>query len=169
MIEDLLTLVLKPINGCPGYLAGNDGNIWSTHGKGSDTPYKLRPAMTKGGYLTVGLWINNRIMSFKVHRLILKTFKGDCPNGMEACHNNGIKVDNRSVNLRWDTKEHNQEDSIRLGKISYIGLNTPKVRVIKHLLKSGKVTMVFISKAFDVSYSTILNIKYSRTWKHIQI
>ena len=51
----------------------------------------------------------------RVHRLVLEAFIGPCPDGMEACHANDIKSDNRLINLRWDTRAANQKDSVRNG------------------------------------------------------
>jgi hypothetical protein len=42
-------------------------------------------------------------------------FRGPCPPGMEACHNNGDPTDNRLCNLRWDTHANNEADKIRHG------------------------------------------------------
>jgi len=53
--------------------------------------------------------------SHYVHRLVLEAFVGPCPEGMEACHNNGDSEDNRLVNLRWDTKVANEKDKERHG------------------------------------------------------
>ena len=52
---------------------------------------------------------------YYIHRLVLKAFVGPCPSGMEACHNNGDRTDNRLVNLRWDTKSANAFDRVRHG------------------------------------------------------
>lgn len=51
-----------------------------------------------------------------VHRLVLLAFVGPCPDGMEACHRNAVKNDNRLVNLRWDTASENNKDIVRLGR-----------------------------------------------------
>ena len=50
-----------------------------------------------------------------VHRLVLEAFIGPCPEGMEACHANDIKADNRLANLRWDSSEANKRDMLRNG------------------------------------------------------
>ena len=36
-----------------------------------------------------------------IHRLVLETFVGACPEGMEAQHWNDNRGDNRLENLRW--------------------------------------------------------------------
>lgn len=50
-----------------------------------------------------------------VHRLVLETFVGPCPDGMEACHGNGDNSDNRLENLRWDLHQSNIDDKTRHG------------------------------------------------------
>lgn len=59
----------------------------------------------------VSLSVNNHSYSHLVHVLVLETFVGPRPAGMEACHNNGICTDNRLSNLRWDTHAANEADS----------------------------------------------------------
>lgn len=51
-----------------------------------------------------------------VHRMVLTAFAGPCPDGLEACHNNGNPTDNRLRNLRWDTHSGNMQDMVRHGR-----------------------------------------------------
>jgi hypothetical protein len=67
------------------------------------------------GYLIVALTAKGRSKSHSVHRLVLRAFQGDCPDGMQCCHANGIRDDNRLDNLRWDTRSANEQDKIRHG------------------------------------------------------
>lgn len=75
-----------------------------------------------GGHLQVGLSKQGRNTTFKVHRLVLATFVGPCPEGMEGCHNNGDVNDNSLENLRWDTRLANIHDSIRHGTHNSLGI-----------------------------------------------
>ena len=50
-----------------------------------------------------------------VHRLVLMAFVGECPPGMECCHNDGNPANNRLQNLRWDTPSNNSLDRNRHG------------------------------------------------------
>lgn len=70
----------------------------------------------KYGHLSVHIGYNNKKITIGVHRLVLFAFVGKCPDGMEACHNNGIASDNRIENLRWDTHQNNNKDRKMHGK-----------------------------------------------------
>ncbi len=87
-----------------GYVVDKSGNIYSRNSGKILKPY------IKKGYPTVGLYRNNIKYNRKIHRLMLETFRGKCPDGMESCHNNGNKLDNKLTNLRWDTHKNNCSD-----------------------------------------------------------
>jgi hypothetical protein len=67
------------------------------------------------GYFQVGLARNGHTRTHRVHRLVMAAFVGPCPPGKEVCHYNGIGIDNRRENLRYDTPSANVQDSIRHG------------------------------------------------------
>lgn len=71
----------------------------------------LKPRPTPTGYLRVGIARRDRY----IHHLVLEAFVGPCPDGMECCHNNGDRGDNRPSNLRWDTRLGNCQDIIAQG------------------------------------------------------
>ena len=48
-----------------------------------------------------------------VHRLVLETFVGPCPEGMECRHLNDNPADNRLSNLCWGTRTDNMFDRTR--------------------------------------------------------
>lgn len=76
----------------------------------------LSPGRTPDGHLTVSLRRDGRSRSIGIHRLVLLTFVGDQPPGMEGCHNNGDPSDNRRTNLRWDTPSANGIDAVNHGR-----------------------------------------------------
>lgn len=51
----------------------------------------------------------------RVHVLVLEAFVGPRPDGLQGCHWNDIKTDNRLENLRWDTASANMHDKVRNG------------------------------------------------------
>ena len=71
----------------------------------------LNPSVAdKYGHMAVHLGDKKKKWTVAVHRLVLLAFVGECPKGMECCHNNGIANDNRLENLRWDTHANNNAD-----------------------------------------------------------
>jgi len=53
--------------------------------------------------------------SFYVHHLVAAAFIGPRPEGSEVCHGPGGFLDNRAVNLRYDTHHENIRDKIADG------------------------------------------------------
>lgn len=124
------------------------------------------------GYKTVRLYKENKQRIAYVHRLVLETFIGECPKGMEACHNNGYRWHNHLSNLRWDTKAGNHADkfahgTIRNGeKARAAKLTAEKVIEIRNRIYGG-AEQDFLARAFGVSQSSISDIATRKTWKHI--
>jgi hypothetical protein len=77
----------------------------------------LRPCPGSHGYLMVYLCKCGRKKGVLLHRIVLEAFVGPCPDGCQAGHGAGGKLDNRLANLRWRTlHENNFTDKIRDGK-----------------------------------------------------
>ncbi|WP_408930790.1 NUMOD4 motif-containing HNH endonuclease [Corynebacterium axilliensis] len=100
------------------YQVSNLGNVRSltrtvTRSDGQLRTYQgrnLRPGTNRLGYPIVILRKPGKVITAKVHRLVLLAFVGTCPKGQEACHNNGDRGDARLENLRWDTHSNNMLD-----------------------------------------------------------
>lgn len=78
----------------------------------------LQPKMKKKAthaYQNVILSVGAKHDTRQIHRLVLETFRGPCPDGMEGCHDNGDLTDNRLANLRWDTPSANAYDRVKHG------------------------------------------------------
>ena len=75
----------------------------------------LRPGrFCKAGHLSVVL--KHGGIGIPVHHLIMKTFIGDTPIGLEILHTNGDPKDNRLSNLRFGTRTENILDVYLQGK-----------------------------------------------------
>lgn len=109
----------------------------------------------------------------KVHRVILETFVGPCPDGMEALHDNGNALDNRLGNLRWGTHLQNVDDCVKHGRKSdppihwaerhpNARLTTEQVLMVRrHNYKRGDV--LAFARRFGVSTETIARIRDGRS------
>ena len=144
---------LGRIKSLPRIVPMSDGRKYKVKGK------KLKPAFD-GVYYHVALSKGSKERIFLVHRLVLETFVGPCPEGMESCHNDGNSANNTLDNLRWDTKKANQLDRVSHGT-SCIGIkgNTYKLigksKRIKELYDSGDYTIASLAEMYDVSKPAI--------------
>ena len=120
----------------------------------------------------VGLYRDGKSHTRHVHRLVLETFVGKPPEGMECCHNDGDPANNRLENLRWDTSRANGADMIKHGnscrgdKHYRAKLTESKVKEIKRSLErfSGRGACTELAGRFGVAQETISNIKTGRNW-----
>ena len=104
------------------YFADESGAIWTTKRKGGNdrasnqegAPYQLTQHKNKSGYLQVNLLVHGIEFSRRVHTLVLETFVGPKPDGMECCHYPDSNKENNNLNnLRWDTHSENAKDKYR--------------------------------------------------------
>jgi len=174
-MNDLISEIWKDIIGFEGIY--KISNLWNINKISGLKIGILKPQITKDGYLRIGLTKNNIRKQYFIHRLILETFIGPRPPGMECRHLNGIRTDNRLENLRWGTSQENNDDQIKHGtrlnrargfKNGMTKLNEKQVRVIKYLLKTNYLTQKEIGEIFDVNKKTIGAIKRNKTWKYIK-
>lgn len=109
----------RPIPGREGiYEVSDHGRVRSLWRRTSGGQHEglLRGSITAEGYRRVELRRDGGRDPQYVHRLVLEAFVGPCPDGMEACHGPGGSLDNRVVNLRWDTSAENNHDIVRHGR-----------------------------------------------------
>lgn len=102
-----------------GYEVSSRGRVrsWRKCGPGGRRaePKVLKPYRDSRGYLRISARINGQTRPRPVHRWVLEAFVGPRPEGMDGCHNNGIRTDNRAENLRWDTRAGNLQDTVKHG------------------------------------------------------
>lgn len=106
--------------------------------------------------------------STRIYRLILETFVGPCPPGMEGCHKDDNHENNALTNLYWGTKEENQIDAIQNGNGNNI-LTEDQVREAITLYRTGKWTYVALSRRYGVTPENISMAVRGLTWKRLQL
>lgn len=91
--------------GIKKYQVSNLGNV-----KGADGIRLLKPRIKKCGYLEVVIQ-NDGIKKYKtIHSLVMETFVGERPEGMDIDHINRIKNDNCLGNLRYCSRSENLQN-----------------------------------------------------------
>ncbi len=182
----------RPIPGFPGYFAGDDGSIWTsvirTGRRGGfkygDKPHrklKTRPQKpTKRypyvkPYRMVAIRGAEKQVRRMVHVLVLTTFSGPPPEGMECRHKDGSADNNRITNLEWATKIVNWEDKRKHGtapigeKSGAAKLTDANVIEMRRLRQSTGMQYKDIGAQFGVSGSTASGAITGRYWKHLPL
>lgn len=170
----------------PAYRITKDGKVYSLKW-GKIKELKPYPS-TCNGYQVVNLRENGKRYSRLVHRLILTTFKGKCPEGMEARHLDGDKENNHVDNLEWGTRQQNLNDKLEHGtdisqnpdwhrkfvyenkargsKHGLSKLTEDDVLAIRRLAER-RVKQSDIARIFEVAESRISAIVNRKEWTHI--
>lgn len=181
----------RPVYGCPLYEVSDMGRVRSLprtyvrhewrhqhkqvvhiRGRALNGWFKKLDGMVYAVMISIR-WADGSKREDRVHRLVLETFVGPCPEGMEGCHYDGDPTNNRLDNLRWDTHVANIADCIRHGRKSdpphHYGekhhnstLTDAEVRQIRSFAP-GRGMHARLARAYGVSQPTIFRIRAGRT------
>jgi len=164
----------RPIPGHDGFEASDMGRIRTWTPNGHARHYDRLPEPTivptyknNRGYRSAHLGGGARAL---VSRLVLTAFVGEPSPGMEACHGNGVRADNRLVNLRWATKKENEADKIRHGTLCHgergtsAKMTLEQVVAIKQAVAAGERTCALAAR-LGISRQRVTEIKTGRTWR----
>lgn len=159
----------KPARNFPLYEVSNLGNV-------RNVKTGLNLALpTSHGYVRILVCNNGTRKNKMVHRLVMEAFVGEPPQSNSVIHHiNGIKTDNRLVNLMYCTQSHNICEDFKSGRRSYLGeknnsakLKASDIPIIKEYRKLGMKYKDIVER-FDISMMGIANIFNGHTWAHIQ-
>ena len=129
----------------------------------------LKPLAKGGRYLAVTLADGGKRKQCFIHDLVLRAFAGAKPKGLQVCHVNDDKNDNRLENLRYGTPKENTADAIRNGvkpkgeNRGVARLSNDDVLKIRNCAESNKE----LAQRYGVSHSHIWSIRKRRVWKHL--
>ena len=135
----------------------------------------LKQATVHNGYKQVALCSNGTVKRCLVHRLVLESFIGPCPVGMESCHDPDPSPDNNAlVNLRWGTKKENMKDRANhgiwkaaRGEMAGRAKRTEKDIEQMFLMRREGATCAFIARHFSAHPSCVSRALRGIEWKHV--
>jgi hypothetical protein len=167
----------RDIPGYPGYRVGNDGSVWSRRsatgkGKMSSTWRRLKFHTHRSGYKVVTFYIGGRKNQL-VHRLVLLSFIGPCPDGKSVRHLDGDPGNNNLHNLCYGTQAENEADKVAHGRDpkgerhGHAKLTDELVRQIRAAYAAGGVTQKQLAEQYNMTQSKISYVVIRRTWKHV--
>jgi DNA-binding NarL/FixJ family response regulator len=118
-------------------------------------------------YLVIGLSDGSRIRkTHRVHRLVAMAFNCSDNPHLEVNHINGVKSDNRDINLEWISHSENSKHTFVSGNKTK-KLTPEMVMKIKKMLKNGCIQKE-IAEKFNVSTATISEINTNKKWINIK-
>lgn len=136
-----------------GSRKGTLGDVW----------IKLRTSSNKG-YAIVTLTGRDGVKkTYRIGRLVLETFSGKCPEGMECCHGPAGKHDDSLSNLSWGTKRKNLlEDRLRDGTLLF-GERNPACKLseenVEDIRRFSKCMLqADLARMYGVSQQTVSEI-----------
>jgi len=170
----------KDVLGYEGhYRISSHGRLQSFKMKGRSSFVIITPSFNKRtGYMMFRLHKNNSAESVRANRLVALTFIPNPENKPCVNHINGIKTDNRVVNLEWCTHKENTKHAIESGLLDFskrtlcrgeaTHCSKLKEKDVTDILSIGSSLMLKdIAKRYGVTATTISSILKGRIWKHI--
>jgi hypothetical protein len=166
----------RGVKGCPSYCVGDNGTAWSCIVPGS-RPVRIGTAWIRLGdcpsWKGYSRMMVGGVMRY-VHQVILETFVGPRPPGMECRHLDGNPGNNRLANLCWgtckenaaDTRRHGRANRIKGEKNSQSKLTEAQVCDVLTLVASG-MSRREVARRMGVAHPTINGIVHGRYWRSV--
>ena len=158
----------RVIPSCPLYEASSHGRIRNLKSGRPNAIYD-RP----DGRIGATLYIDGRLRSKLVHRLVLEAFVGCAPPNTECNHKDGNTRNNYISNLEWVTRSVNLRHAYANDLNSQSGeengnakFSRNDVQEIKRMLRSG-MSQKQIAALFNRPSVTINHISTGRTWEGV--
>ena len=147
------------------YDVTTDGRVRRAQGgRGTRRTRKLRTHLSPRGYVVAKLCIDGKQRTRTVHSLVAETFIGPRPGGHEINHIDGNKTNNHVANLEYVTHSQNVIHAARLGRGTRF--DATGVAKIKRRIMNG-ARNADLARQFDVSPSTISQIRLGTTWRDV--
>lgn len=166
-----------PIPSLPNYEITKDGVVavksWGKRNLRRDR-FILSPFKNGNGYFVVTILTHeNKRRHRLVHRLLLETFVGPCPPGMEGLHLDSNPLNNDLSNLKWGSRAENESHKIGNGTSNQGSrhgrskLTENQIPLIRKMHADG-YTQQEIADSLGVTRANIAFITQGKTWRHVK-
>lgn len=173
MMQTVSGEVWRDVPNSAGYQASDKGRVRSCWMPGaarrmSGKWHILKAKTGPNGHMLVSIRKKWRF----VHRLVLESFVGPCPEKHECCHIDGNPANNSLANLYWGTRHQNIADRDRHGQL-YRGekhksaiLKDADVLAIRQRVANGE-SPTRIARDYRVTESAIRAAASGKNFKHL--
>lgn len=126
----------------------------------------LKPDLNSKGYYRVTIKGKHQF----IHRIVAKHFIPNHDNKLQVNHIDHNKSNNNYLNLEWVTNKENTLCSFNNGRISgATKLNIDQVKHILECITNKSLSVIELSKLYNVKPVTIYSIKQGRNIKRLSI
>jgi hypothetical protein len=129
----------------------------------------ILPVLGSRGYYVMNLTRPGVRKQVFLHKIILESFIGARPENMQACHNDGNRLNCRLENLRWDTASSNHKDK-RLHGTWQVGEKANNVKFTSGIVIAIRTENLSVKESverFGMSRTHAKRIINKETWKHL--
>ncbi len=171
------TMILEKRTDGDYYTITSEGNVKTCNWRNTGREGVLRPAKDQKGYLRVGIMINGKLSTRKVHRLVATAFVPNPENKPQVNHKDGDKLNNHYTNLEWTTNKENANHAIKKGLfcfsagwnkgISNTKLSEKEVIEIREHRDKNNYTFKKLAEMYNISESNISRIINKTSWTKI--
>jgi hypothetical protein len=168
-------MLWKVIPGFPSYEISEYGDVrrcWPTASGGVDRRPR-KHGMNASGYRTIGLSLDGKLSTRLLNRVMAETFIGPPPSpNAQACHNDGDRLNNHYLNLRWDTPKANCADrsahgatarGSRAGRAKITEADVVEIR----MRQARGERRAELEAQYGLSKSTVKAIIDRKSWAHV--
>lgn len=170
--------IFKKIPNYSLYQCSNLGRIKTFNWKNQGIERIMKPALDGCGYLRTVLKRDSdgKLCTIKVHRIVGITWIDNPNKYPQINHLNGVRSDNRVINLEWCTCSQNIKHAYDFNNKSVLGEKNPssivtenEVLMIREKYSEWIKTQKRkdIADKYKISISALKSIIARRTWRHI--
>jgi hypothetical protein len=126
-------------------------------------------------YPMVSLSKKGHVTNRSVYGLVIKTFRGPCPKGLEVRHLDGDRANSKLSNLKYGTHKENCEDTQRHGRAnkgSRNGVAKLDEKIVAYARRTYKRnhptrSISAMARKFNVSQSAMHLAVKGKKWQHV--
>lgn len=150
-----------------GYRFTDTGEVYNKDG--SRKAIKLN----KKGYPFTAFYVNGKLWTRTVHRIIAELWLGPCPNGYEVDHKDDDRTNFRPDNLRYVTKSVNNQKSYDSGNRVVSGEKNANAKLTEKSVREIRIKHAqgihrkLIAAEYQVQPGTVNRIVNRSLWSHV--